>query len=245
MRTLPLVLVLLSAATVRADALSELRQALGALPGGGAVKGRVEIQHWREAGEDKQTSQAQATLRVEDGPDGLRLAFPPPLFRSVLDESRRQLADPARPIPVRSTLRAVEPDEIHEMLDFAPSLLLYVDYMKVTGDQPDSYQGQPARLLLVQIAPRLPPNVQKYLKSVDADARLWLAPDGTPLGFRNNISYRGSRMLVSFDGTFKDERTLRRVGNRLVVTRHVHEESFSTLGQRGQQRRLATLTLSE
>jgi hypothetical protein len=247
MRALLAVLLLSSVATARADALGDLRQALHALPGGGAVRGRLEYQLWREVTEDKRpvANQAQATLRVEDGPDGLRLSLPPALFRTALEESRRQLQDPDRALPLRTTLRAVEPDEVHEMLDFGPTLLLFVDYMQVTADQADSYQGQPARMLTVKIAPRLPSNIQKYLKAVDVDARLWLAADGTPVGFRNNITFRGSRMLVSFDGMFKDERTLRRVGGRLVVTRHAHEESFATLGQRNQSRRLAVLTLAE
>ncbi|MCS6912150.1 MAG: hypothetical protein RMK29_21630 [Myxococcales bacterium] len=245
MRLLLLAALCLLGPVARADGLSDLRRALEPLRGEGPIRARLELHLWRQITEDRQpvASQARTTVRLEQGPEGLRLTFLPEHLRAAVEESRRQLEDPDRQAPVRSVLRAIEPDEVTEMLDFAPVLLRYLNYMELLGDEQDTFDGRPARMLRVKIAPRLPSNIQKYIKSIEFDARIWLGPDGVPLGFRNNLVYRGSRMLISFDGLFKDERTLQRVGSRLVVVRHVHEEGFSTLGQRTQSRRMATLAM--
>jgi hypothetical protein len=148
-------------------------------------------------------------------------------------------------MPARTTLNAINPAEVGEMLDFAPALLGLLDQVQLLEDRQDSYAGQPARLLSVRIPPPLPEAQKKYLKSVDLEARLWLDSGNVPLAFRFNVAFRGSRFLISFDGVLKDERTFRRINGRLVVTRHVHEESFSGFGQRVETRRLATVAVAD
>lgn len=247
MRFLLLATLCLLGPRAHADGLSDLRRALEPLRGEGSIRARMDLHLWRQITEDRQpvASQARTTVRLEQGPAGLQLTFPAEQVRAAVEESRRQLEEPDRQAPVRSALRAIEPDEVMEMLDFAPVLLRYLSYMELLADEQDTFDGKPARMLRVKIAPRLPSSIQKYIKSIEFDARIWLGADGVPLGFRNNLVYRGSRMLISFDGLFKDERTLRRIGSRLVVVRHVHEEGFSTLGQRTQSRRLTALAIAE
>lgn len=249
MRAIPILLALCLAvsAPASADGLADLRQALGGLrpesTPASPVKARLQVQFSRQGSEDRRPTQGNLTLHASSDPQGLRLLVPQALLGGAAEEARAALRDPDQPSGLRAALRNIDPIEIAEMLDFGPALLRQLAAVQLLGEQTDSYRGQPARLLVLKMDAPVPAAQRKHLKSLKVEGRIWLGPDGVPLAFSYTAHFKGSRFLISFEGEQQDERTLTRKGDRLIVSRQVHRESGSGLGQKGQTQRTTTLTV--
>lgn len=246
MSLLALALTLSWAAPALADGLADARQALGGLRPEPApaspIKARLQVQFSRQGSDDKRPTQGNLSLHASADPQGLRLLLPPSLLATAADEARAALRDPEHPAGLRAALRSLDAIEVAEMLDFGPVLLRQLGAAQLLREEPSTRDGQPARLLVLKMDAPLPAAQRKHLKSLQVEGRLLLGPDGVPLSFSYTARFKGSRFLISFEGEQQDERTLTRKGDRLIVSRQVHRESGSGLGQKGQMQRTTTLT---
>ena len=72
---------------------------------------------------------------------------------------------------------------------------------------------------------------------------MWIGADGVPLAFASSVSFKGSRMFISFEGGNTQELHFSRVGNRLVTTRATSEDRSSGFGASTQTKKTTTLTV--
>lgn len=242
---LPLFLALGLVLPLEASGLDDLRSALQRLQGGDPVKAALEHSFWRQTTDDKKpmVSQGQATAQVEDGPAGLRMTW----SRATLDQAAKELAvqerEPDRPAPTRLALKNLDPVETAEALDHAGALLRDLAQAQLQEERSEGWHGRPARLLVLKLTPSLPANQRKYLKELKVEAKVWLGADGLPLAFSSTVAFKGSRMLIRFEGGSSQEREFAKVGRRLVVTRASTEDRSAGLGTTHLSKKVTTLSL--
>lgn len=239
------VLLLALALPAFANGLDDLRGALQHLQGGGPLKATLDHSFWRQVTDDKKpvVSQGSISAQLEDGPQGLKVTW----GRSTLQQAGRELAaqerEPDRGTPTRTAIRNVDPLEVTEALNHTEALLRDLAQAQVLEEKDDTWQGRPARLLVLKLAAKLPESQKKYMKELKVEAKVWLGADGVPLAFSSAVAYKGSRMFISFEGGTTQELQFARVGNRLVVTRATSEDRSSGFGATSQTKKTTTVTL--
>ena len=238
------ILILLAALPLRADALGDLNAALGRLRGGETTQVSFEYQFWREIKEDGKpmVTQGVATARVEDGPQGLRMAWD----RATLNQAEAELAlehrDPAKTAPITQILRNLTPLDVAEHMHGAEVLTRTLVGAKLLETRSEPYLGRPATLLKLQLEPVMHPNIRKSIKEVKAFASIWVGADGTPMAYKAEVNYRGSRFLISYHGTQKEEYHYQHKGGRLLVNWSQYEERTSGFGQSVATKKVYKLT---
>lgn len=240
--------LLLACLPLRADALGDLRTALKRLQGSDPVKATVDYQYWRQTSEDggPVTVQGSVTTRAEDGPQGLRIVWDRATLVAADLELRASALAMVQQAPTAQIMRSLTALDIDEHLNEGATLdrlLLQATQMDV---RPDTWQGRPATLLAVRLVPLLnPPSLRRAVKEVTAQAQLWLAADGTPLAWRSEVNYKGSRFLIRFQGVQKEEIHFLRSGNRLLGVWASNEERQSGFGQSMATRRNYRIAVNE
>ncbi len=247
MRSLVLSL-LLPWSFLRADGFSDLKTALAHLAAQQPIKARVEIQLSNrddngDNGKPKVDAGA-ATVEVESGPDGLRIFWSREQVQAAAQEQAAK--DPKAPSPVRRGMGALSATRLQDYLNGAPNLLRQLEGAELTGEKAVTWEGQPARLLSFKLNPPMSERDRKRIKEMDTSAEIWIDRDGFPLAAKSHADFKGRALLViSFESSSKEEFRFTHVGDRLVVTRHVRENSGSGGGESGGQKTVATLTVEE
>jgi len=239
------ILLLSLALPLAANGLDDLRSSLQKLQGGDPVKATLEHSFWRQVMDDKKptVSQGKVTAQLEDGPQGLKVAWGRGTLQQAAKELAAQEREPDRPAPTRTALRNVDPLEVGESLSHAEALLRDLAQAQVQEEKADTWQGRPARLLVLKLTPKIPESQRKYLKELKVDAKVWIGADGVPLAFSSSVAYKGSRMFISFEGGNTQELQFTRIGNRLVATRTSSEDRSSGFGSSSQTKKTTTLTV--
>ena len=229
-----------------AGSLDDLRAALQKLPGGEPVKATLEHSFWRQTMDDKKptVSQGKVAAQVEDGPQGLRVTWARPTLQQAVKELAAQEREPEKTTPTRTALRNVDPLEASEALTHAEALLRDLSQAQIKEERADVWQGQPAKLLVLKLTPKIPESQRKYLKELIVEAKVWIGTDGLPLAFSSSVAYKGSRMFISFEGGNNQELQFARVGTRLVVTRSTSEDRNAGFGASSQTKKTTTLTVN-
>lgn len=242
----PALIALCLALPLSADGLTSLRSNLAKLQGGDPVKATVDYGFWRQTTEDKKPVQTQGrvTVHVEDGPQGLRLGWGKQLLQQAAQESRAQAKDPEKTSGTRSALRAVDAIEATELLNYAEPLLRSLEGAQLLEEKAETWQGQPAHLLILKVEPKMPASQKKYIKKMDLQAKIWVGADGLPLATSLNMAYSASRFFISFDGTQKEERRFQKAGNRLVVATLQSEDTNHGFGQSTANKKTTTVSLN-
>jgi hypothetical protein len=241
---LPIFLLSL-ALPISASGLDDLRSSLQRLQGSEPVKATLDHSFWRQTMDDKKPliSQGKITAQLEDGPQGLRVAWGRATLQQAAKELAAQEREPDRPAPTRTALRNVDPLEVGESLSHAEALLRDLAQAQVQEEKSDVWQGKPAKLLVLRLTPKIPESQRKYLKELKVDAKVWVGADGVPLAFSSTVTYKGIRMFISFEGGNTQELQFVHVGNRLVAARATSEDRSSGFGSSSQTRKTTTLTL--
>ena len=241
-----LLIVRAAGGALRGDALADLRGTLQGLRGHDAVKGGLDHQFWSRQGDPKSAKESQGKVGawVEEDGGGLRIFWP----RQVLDqadrEARARAKDPEKEAPTRRAMAGLSPTDVAEYLGAAEAMLRELESAQVTEDKSEPYQGRPARCLTLKVEPRLSGRDRKYVKELHAKAKVWLGPDGVPLGAEREMSMKGRAFLViSFEQKEKEELRFTKVGDRLVTTYRHAVRSGSGGGESGQSSSTTTLAL--
>jgi hypothetical protein len=240
------VLVLSLVLPLSANGLDDLRAALQKLPGFEPVRATLEHSFWRQITDDKKPtiSQGKVSAQVEDGPQGLKVIWTKSTLQQAAREMAAQEREPERGTPTRMAMRNVDPLDTAEALNHAEALLRDLSQAQVTEEKAETWQGRPARLLVLKLTPRIPEQQKKYLKEVTVEGRVWIGPDGLPLAFSSSLAYKGRRMLISFEIGNTQELQFARVGNRLIVTRATSEDRNAGFGASQQTKKVTTLTVN-
>ena len=239
------ILLLALALPLSANGLDDLRSALQKLHGPEPVKAALDHSFWRQVTDDKKPviSQGRISAQLEENSQGLRILWAQPTLQQAFKELAAQEREPDKTTPTRTALKNIDPLEAAETLNHAEALLRDLSQAQVLEERADTWQGRPAKLLVLKLTPKIPESQKKYLKELKVEAKVWVGPDGLPLAFSSQVAYRGSRMFISFEGGNTQELQFTRVGNRLVVTRAASEDHNSGFGASSQTKKTTTVTL--
>lgn len=228
-------LILWLAVPLAADGLADLRTALGRFKGQEFTSATVEVQSWsKDNKKSAQPKQGRTSTRIEQGPQGLRLGWSGEQVSRAIEARRKKTGEVFEPISA---------EEAWRLLNAAEDLLMGLDQAKVKSEGPDTWQGQAARKLVLDLALDLDDDAKEHLKQATRMATLWLAPDGLPLAAEFQSDMKGRVLLISFEVHETTKREFRRAGNRLVVVREEKSQRASGMGQGGESRTVTTLTL--
>ncbi|MDR3673372.1 MAG: hypothetical protein P4L36_21170 [Holophaga sp.] len=241
-------LLLCAGLALRADGLADLRATLRKLQGTDPVKVSVDYTFWRETSEEggPVTLQGGVATRAEDGPPGLRIIWDRATLLAAEAEQRATTLAVARQAPTAQIMKSLTALDIAEHLNEGATLDRFLLQATLVDVRPDTWQARPATLLVVRLVPVItPPSLRRAVKEIVAQAQIWLAPDGTPLAYRSEVNYKGSRFMIHFQGLQKEEIHFLRVGSRLVGVWASNEEHQSGLGQSMTTRRSYRIALGE
>ena len=236
-----------SAAAARPDPLAQLVGALARLPATTPVRARVEHRVTFTQGDEEQAPTAgTATATVSSGSEGLRITWSPSLLARTETEERERTRNPDAPTPTRDAVGDLRALALARALDAVPEMLRSLHDARVLEDKVEPLDGVPTRVLLLQVKPAIAARDRKYVKDVEATARIWLGPDGVPLATDRRVLLKGRIFLIiTFDIEQKESLRFGRSGDRLVVLRHESEFRSAGAGEKRDRLAVTTLTLVE
>jgi len=236
-------LLLLFALPLAADPLGDVRVAVGRLTAREPIKATYEYQrsvaNEGKFGDDKFSG--KAVVELEGSANGYHIVFSRPLLDQVEREKVARGKNPEQETPTANALREIEPVETADAIDFAPTLLRLLDGSKLLADAQGTWQGKPARVLIVRVPDRLDKDDAGRVKVAENKLTLWLGSDLVPLAAEHIVNARFSFLI--FKGEMKEKKSwhLARVADRLVRTRFESHQSSSGMGQKGNETVVATL----
>lgn len=242
--TVRTILLVACASILRADGQEDLRNALARCKATEPLKAAIEYQFWQSTGPEKQPKVLQGRLQavVEDGPQGLRFSWPVPVLNAARQEARTQARNPDAPDPVRSAMRQLDILQVQTSLDAAEDLIRDLDQARFLEERVETWQDKPARALSFRLEPKLPEDLRKSIKKLDATLKIWIGPDGMPLASSTLVLFKASKLLISIESRQKEERAFAAKAGRLVVVNRVEEESTTAMGDRSQTRKVLSLS---
>jgi len=238
-------LAILCALTLQADGLDALRARLQKPAGAETLKATVQLETWNRRGDEKKPviSQGRASAWAESGPQGLRLFWGHDLLAQALLEARLATEDPEKTTPTREAMAGIDALSLQNYFDPGPRILQDLDKATLLEERPDTLDGRALKLLSLKLEPHVGARDRKYIKELDATAKVWVDAEGLPVAADTRVKLRGKALLViSFSSEQHDAYRFGRVNGRLVTVHHLHESSGSGGGESGQSRRVATLT---
>lgn len=237
------IFALLALATpARADGLADLKAALATLQGTAPLRVTVVAQVTSTTRDDDDkpvTTSGAATITAEDGPQGLRIAYPRDVMVKAMAEPSGRPGEGTARTATRNALNELDYSDVHSMVHAAEILLARLEKAKLKGEKADAWNGVPARLVSLDL--ETPAN-QRFVDKQTATLDVWIDAAGRPLASRSQTTTKGSAFIVvSFETKSREDRVYAVVGDRLLVTRRDVSSSGSGAGQRGDSK--ATVTL--
>ncbi|WP_229218220.1 hypothetical protein [Rugamonas apoptosis] len=231
----------------RADGLADLKSALTRLQDQAPLKATLETKTWRRLGEgkDAEETQGQASVGIEDGARGMHLAYGKDILARMDAESLAQARNPNARTPTLNAAREFSPTDLRPMISAASSLSRVLEKAAWKGEQADTCQGKPARLLTFDVAiDTLSDRDRKYVKEFDGHLYVWIADDGTPLASRMIQNESGRAFIViRFEARQEEQHVYAQVGDRLVTVRKESYNRAAGAGERDESRVIKTLHL--
>jgi hypothetical protein len=229
------------------DPLAQLVGALARLPATTPVRARVEHRvTFTQGDEEKVPPTGTATATASSGPDGLRVAWDPSLLARAEAEERERLQNPDAESPTRDAIGDLRTLALARALDAVPEMLRSLHDAKVLEDRVEPFEGAPTRVLLLQVKPAIASRDRKYVRDVEATARVWIGPDGVPLATDRRVLLKGRIFLViTFEIEQRESLRFGRSGDRLVVVRLESDYRSAGAGERRDRHAVTTLRLVE
>jgi hypothetical protein len=225
-----------------AGGLEDLRAALEGLRGTVPVKVVLTAQVTTVSKDDDdkvRNASGTATLAAEDGPQGLRLAYPRDIIVKAVAEGAGRQTDSTAPVPTRNALNELDYADVHSMVHAAETLLIRLEGAKLKAERSEALNGKPARVLSLELTVA---KNQQFVDKQSSTMDIWIDEAGRPLASRAQAMSKGSAyIVVTFEVKNREDRVYSIVGDRLLVTRRESSGSGSGAGQRGETK--ATVTL--
>lgn len=232
-------------APARPDPVARLVATLAGLPATSPVRARVEHRVTFTQGEDEPAPPpGTAWAFVAWGVDGMRVTWNPSLLVRAEAEERARVQDPDAPTPTLDAVADLRTLSLSRAIDAVPWMLRDLADARLLEERLEVEEGTPVRLLVLQVKPSIPGRDRKYVKDVEATARIWLGPDGVPLRSERRVLIKGRIFLVvGFEIEQRDEFRFARAGDRLVVVRHQSDSRSAGAGERRDRHAVTTLGL--
>jgi hypothetical protein len=234
-----------STSPVPPDPIARLVDALARLPATTPVRARVEHRVTFATGDDEQAPPAgSATATASSEPEGLRITWNPSLLARADAEEHARIANPEAPTPTRDAVSDLRTLALARALDAVPEMLAALSEATLLEDTVEPFEGAPTRVLLVQVKPAVAARDRKYVKDIEATARIWLGPDGVPLAADRRVLLKGRIFLIiTFEIEQRESLRFARRGDRLVAVRNESDFRSAGAGERRDRRAVTTLTL--
>jgi hypothetical protein len=237
-----LVLVCLVALPLAAEPLADVRAALSRLAARDAVRATYEVQRAvvNEGKFNNDNFTGRVTIEVAGDGEGFHLIFP----KALLDQIEREegvAAKAAKPLtPTVNAAREINVTSTSELVDFAPRLLRMLEGAKLVSDAPNTWQGKPARALVIRLVDK-PHDGPGKVTVAENRLTLWLGSDMVPLAAEHLVAGKFSFLIFKGESRTKESWHLSRAGDRLVAHRHEFSQTGSGMGQKGTENVVATM----
>jgi len=241
------IVVLLAAVSLRADTLTDVRGAVTSLRGTTPIHVTFDVARSRKSSGRFANSSVNgsASIDVVEDPAGLHLTFAAPLLARAAREASEHEADPRKTSPTRTALDETQPTEVAEAIDFTHLLLHMIDIGKRAGESRVTRDGRPARLVVLKLTPKLPPEATSvwHVKFIEDRLNLWIGDDNLPIAAERVRHGTAGFLFLRGEMTSRDAWTFLRHGDRLVVARYESSFVASGFGQRGEGKNVQTVTV--
>jgi hypothetical protein len=243
MNLLRFALALVLALPLAADPLGDVRAALGKLKAAQPIRATYELQQSvANSGKfDNDAFNGKAVVELEGDGGDFRIVFPRPLLDQISREQEARTQDVNRKTPSVSALSQIDPVETANAIDFAPTLLRMLHGAKVVSDAPSTFQGKPARAMVLRLADRIEKEDAGRVKISENRLTLWLGADLVPVGAEHLLNAKFSFLIFKGESKQKKSWYFAQVADRLVRVRHESTESGSGMGQKSNESVVATV----
>jgi hypothetical protein len=243
MNLVRLLLALALTIPVAADPIADVRAALTRLAARDSIRATYELQRSvvseGKFDNDKFSGKAVVELQGEGGE--FRVVLPRPLLEQVDREQQANTINVEQDSPTVSALGQIDPVDTSNAIDFAPVLLRMLHGAKLVSDAQATFQGKPARAMVLRLADRVKKEDSGRFKVLENRLTLWLGPDLVPLGAEHLFTGKFSVLILRGESKQKKSWYFAQVGDRLVRTRHESSRSGSGMGQKSNETLVATL----
>ena len=226
-----------------ADPLAEVRASLARLTAREPIRATYELQRTGASegtfGDDKFSG--KAVVELEGDATGFRVIYPRPLLDQVENERQARVRDVKQTTPTVKALSQIVPVETSNAIDFAPELLRMIDGAKLLSDAASTFQGKPARAMVLRLASRLDPDDKGKVKMLEDRLTLWLGQDLVPVGAEHIVHAKFSFLVFRGESKQKKSWYFAHIGDRLVRVRHESTENNSGMGQKDNESLVATV----
>ncbi|TFW16610.1 hypothetical protein E4L96_16065 [Massilia arenosa] len=241
MKLLPFV-ALFAAHAAGATGLDDMKAALAGLQGQGTLRGTYEARQV-ETDLDAKAKGPETTsvaVAVEDDAGAVALRWDKALLKRAADEAAK------RPKPNNALLMLINSTsgaKVAAAVNYAPKLLQTVAHSQLVSEKADTYQGKPARLLLLAITPAAEENSKVNMKENTHTAQVWIGADGLPLAATVTHKIKASFMVfISFEDQSREELVFNVAANRLVVVKREEQGARKGAGNDSSYRNTYTFT---
>ena len=199
----------------------------------------------RHGGEHKgKVTQGKASVCLEQDAQGLKLFCSGATLELMRLEDWANARDPESGAPTHQALHNLSPATLSEFMGAADRLLR--DLEGAVEDRQELFNGIQARCLALKLNPKLSALYRKYVKDLQSSSKVWLGPDGLPIGLTQEVKARGRVFLVvNFEHTEAVESRFACLGNRLVTTYRKSEYADSGGGESGRFRETFSLAIDQ
>ncbi len=205
---------------------------MGSLQGRDAIHAEVDVKRSSKDGDrTSPKAGASATVSVRADAQGLELAFAPKLLEQATREAAAKAANPDLSSPINDVLQEATPADINDLVGFAPTLLRKIDGATLKEDRADTFEGKPARLIVLDLPMRVSSKDRDSLKHYEGSMKIWLDADGTPLAAERVQRYEGRKFLISFSTESNVSTRFQHVGSRLIAVTRTRRNTFKGFGQ--------------
>lgn len=235
--------LLLFALPLAADPVADVRAALTRLPAHEPIRATYELQQTvaNEGKFDNDAFTGKASIELEGGEGGLRFFVPTPVLAQIEQEQNAKNHNQNLKTPTVTALKEIDPVETANAIDFAPVLLRLLEGAKLVSDAQATWQGKPARAMVLRVRDDLDDDDKGRVKISENRLTLWLGPDLVPLAAEHLVSAKFSLLIFKAESKQRKSWHLAHVADRLVRVHYESQQTSSGMGQKGNQTIVATL----
>ena len=238
-----LALTLLIALPLAADAVTDVRTALGRFGARETVRATYEVQQSvkNEGKLGNDAFSGKVAVDLESGANGYHIIVGRTLLDQIEREQQARDRNPKLNTPTASALRQIDAVEAADALDFAPRVLRLIDGAKLLSDVAGTWAGKPARVLVLRAADRMDPDDAGKVKVAENRVTLWLDAENIPLAVEHLFGAKFSFLFLKGEMKEKKSWHLARAGDHLVRARYEYTQNSSGMGQKGSESLVATV----
>lgn len=232
---------------MRADTLADLRTAVSSLRATTPIHATFDVNRARKSSGRfaNSTINGNASIDVVADEAGLRLTLAPSLLARAAREAAEHEADPKKRSPTRTALDETQPTDIADAVNFTQPFQQMLIIGTRVAETRVTREGRPARLLVLKLTPKFPPEAESvwHVHFTEDRLNVWIGDDNLPLAAERLRHGTAGFLFLRGEMTSRESWTFAHVGDRLIITRYETSFVASGFGQRGEGKNVETITV--